>query len=388
MGSKVRKPVLGVFCFLLFLRPYSSTDTLEQGQEIKDGAELVSAGGHFRLGFLNVTSNNYYLGIWNNDDGARLENSVWIANRDTPIFNNSGSLTIDGNGSLKISHNGGLPIVLYSGQEATNISAVLLDSGNFVVHELSSEGLVKRELWQSFDYPTDTVLPGMKLGVNRKTGHTLSLTSWRSNVLPDTRSFTFGLHPNHTNQLVILWRGNIYWNSGPWNNRNFNVSALEPSYSFRKFGYVSNENETYFNISAKYGATRFPQIRIGSRGELTIEGNELAIDCYNDYKTEKGCVAQEIPECRRSEYLSQYYFDSTLTKDGFKFNEGENLTLVDCEAKCFNNCSCVAYASTNLYFQTGCQIWSTRPRTARNYSESDMDSVNVIYILEVQGKSN
>ena len=114
MGSKVRKPVLGYFCFLLFLRPYSSTDTLEQGQEIKDGAALVSAGGHFRLGFLNVTSNNYYLGIWNNDDGASLENSVWIANRDTPIFNNSGSLTIDGNGSLKISHNGGLPIVLYS----------------------------------------------------------------------------------------------------------------------------------------------------------------------------------------------------------------------------------------------------------------------------------
>ena len=172
MGSKVRKPVLGFFCFLLFLRPYSSTDTLEQGQEIKDGAALVSAGGHFRLGFLNVTSNNYYLGIWNNDDVARLGNSVGIANRDTPIFNNSGSLTIDGKGSLKISHNGGLPIVLYSGQEATNISAVLLDSGNFVVHELSSEGLMKRELWQSFDYPTDTVLPGMKLGVNRKTGHT------------------------------------------------------------------------------------------------------------------------------------------------------------------------------------------------------------------------
>ena len=90
-------------------------------------------------------------------------------------------------------------------------------------------------------------------------------------------------------------------------------------------------------------------------------------------------MAQDIPGCRMSEYFSQYYF---------KFNEGENLTIVDCKAKCFNNCSCVAYASTNLDFQTGCQIWSTRPSTAGNYSESDMYNINVIYLLEVQSKSN
>jgi len=78
---------------------------------------------------------------------------VWIANRDTPIFNNSGSLTIDNNGNLKISDNGSLSIVLYSGQEkGNNTIAVLLDNGNFVLREQSSG----RQLWQSFDYPTDT----------------------------------------------------------------------------------------------------------------------------------------------------------------------------------------------------------------------------------------
>lgn len=83
----------------------------------------------------------------------------------------------------------------------------------------------------------------------------------------------------------------------------------------------------------------------------------------------------------------QYYFDPTLTKDRFNFNEGENLTIMDCEAKCFNNCSCLAYASTNLDFQTGCQIWSTRPSTATNYSEGD-DMYKVIHLLEVRGKTN
>nr|XP_023920484.1 G-type lectin S-receptor-like serine/threonine-protein kinase CES101 [Quercus suber] len=127
------------------------------------------------------------------------------------------------------------------------------------------------------------------------------------------------------------------------------------------------------------------QIRIGSQGELTTEGYVLADDCKSN--PEKPCVAQEIPECRNStfpsEYFRQYYFDPTLTKDGFKFNEGENLTIMDCEAKCYNNCSCVAYASTNLDFQTGCQIWSTRPSTATNYSEGD-DMYKVIHLLEVQ----
>ena len=135
MASKSRKLMLGFVCFLLFLGPSSQLDRLLQGQELKDGDELVSAQGNFKLGFFTLESNNYYLGIWLNANGTRLHNLVWVANRDAPIFNNSGSLTIDDYGNLKISYNGSLSIVLYSGQEASNASAVLLDTGNFVLRE-------------------------------------------------------------------------------------------------------------------------------------------------------------------------------------------------------------------------------------------------------------
>ena len=91
------------------------------------------------LGFVELKSNNYYLGIWYNDNRGRLENLVWVANRDTPVLDNSGSLTIDNNGNLTISDNGSLSIVLYSGQEkGNNTIGVLLDNGNFVLREQSS----------------------------------------------------------------------------------------------------------------------------------------------------------------------------------------------------------------------------------------------------------
>jgi len=44
-------------------------------------------------------------------------------------------------------------------------------------------------LWQSFDYPTDSLLPGMKLGVNRKTGHNWSLVSWFTPSTPASGPF-------------------------------------------------------------------------------------------------------------------------------------------------------------------------------------------------------
>lgn len=65
-----------------------------------------------------------------------------------------------------------------------NTSATLLGSGNFVLRETNSIGSAGKLLWQSFDYPTDTLLPGMKLGVNHRTARNWMLTSWFSDTMP------------------------------------------------------------------------------------------------------------------------------------------------------------------------------------------------------------
>nr|POE58403.1 g-type lectin s-receptor-like serine/threonine-protein kinase [Quercus suber] len=261
------------------------------------------------------------------------------------------SLTIDDYGNLKISYNGSLSIVLYSGQEASNASAVLLDTGNFVLRETSSE----RQLWQSFDYPTHALVSGMRLGVDRKTGHTWSLTSWRGELVPAVGPFTLGLEPNLKNRLVILWRESPYWTSP---NVHFSSTPIGLTGYGYQFSYILNENETYLNYTGEeenYTAQVIrPLLKTDYLGRLSDEFVTL-VDCTNIFN-HQGCKAQ----CRSHD--DTFTPVSSSMKDGFKFDESDNLIHKDCEAKCFHNCSCVAYASTDQVAQTGCEIWSTTNR--------------------------
>ncbi|KAJ6349376.1 hypothetical protein OIU77_006875 [Salix suchowensis] len=78
---------------------YAQNDTLKQGQLLRDDEQLLSAGGIFRLGFFSADSNAgligtagaRYLGIWFEHIPVY---SVWVANRDTPVPDSSGGLTI------------------------------------------------------------------------------------------------------------------------------------------------------------------------------------------------------------------------------------------------------------------------------------------------------
>ena len=78
-----------------------------------------------------------------------------------------------------------------------------------------------------------------------------------------------------------------------------------------------------------------------------------------------------------------------MLQSGFKFNEGDKLTLNDCKAMCMNYCSCDAYASTNDD-ETGCEIWG---RYWQNFMMKNSDDYRYIYVrhspfdFESKGKS-
>jgi len=107
-----------------------------------------------------------------------------VANRDSHLNSTSGVLVVGRTGSLRLLDGSGH--TAWSSNTTTSSSAPavvqLLDSGNLVVREQSSGDV----LWQSFDYPSNTLLAGMRIGKNPQTGAEWSLTSWRASNDPTT----------------------------------------------------------------------------------------------------------------------------------------------------------------------------------------------------------
>ena len=128
-----------------------------------------------------------------------------------------------------------------------NTSATLLDSGNLVLRNNDSN-----ILWQSFDYPSHTFLPGMKIGYDRRAGKTWSLTSWKSTEDPSPGAFSLEVDPNGTSQFFIL-RGSTrqYWTSGPWDedsNLFSRVPEMRLNYIFN-YSYSFSKDHSYFTYS-------------------------------------------------------------------------------------------------------------------------------------------
>jgi hypothetical protein len=163
-----------------------NTNTIKPGDTFTTDY-LASANGRFHLGFnpINVDPTVIYLAIFYVT--GPQNDWLWVANRDKPVlYSKPYYLTMDVDGLVKIVHDGGSPILLNANAAAPNSITTLEDDGNFVVKKLDS----KRFLWQSFDYSTHTLLPGMKLGMNFKTQHKWMLTSWLTDKIPTSRGFS------------------------------------------------------------------------------------------------------------------------------------------------------------------------------------------------------
>lgn len=109
---------------------------------------------------------------------------MWIANRENPVADSNGILTYSSDGNLVIlnSTNGIIwsPNCPKPGQYSI---AQLLESGNLVLIR-KKDMYGPSYLWQSFDFPTDTQLPGMKMGWNLSSRLNRYLSSWKSESDP------------------------------------------------------------------------------------------------------------------------------------------------------------------------------------------------------------
>ncbi|CAA2954749.1 G-type lectin S-receptor-like serine threonine-kinase At4g03230 isoform X2 [Olea europaea subsp. europaea] len=186
-------------------------DTITTSNPLRDDAResLVSANGRFELGFFTPGGNNRYVGIWYHNLPPRV---VWVANRDNPVLDSSGSFAIAKDGNLKVLSNGNPCAITKLENAGVNRTVKLSNDGNLIFFDGPSPSEMK--LWQSFDHPTDTFLPGMKMDDH------MVLTSWSNSTDPATGNYTF----QKDQELYKIQNGsNPYWRS-----RELGLSSMIP----------------------------------------------------------------------------------------------------------------------------------------------------------------
>ncbi|XP_071699885.1 G-type lectin S-receptor-like serine/threonine-protein kinase At1g61370 [Rutidosis leptorrhynchoides] len=222
--STKKKIAVNQLCllYLMFisLQKCMAVDLLSKNNRISLGQTLVSANQAFELGFFSPgNSTNRYIGIWYKNVTARK--IMWVANRKNPlsVFDNNSSLTIGNQGNLKILD--GTRNTVWSTSINVQLNetiAQLTDTGCLYLNDTTSGSIV----WESFDYPSNSLLPGMKLGaIGNTQGDQHLLTSWKNDYDATPGNFVVGLSSDQPPQIFI-WDGlKPHWRGGPWDGGKF-----------------------------------------------------------------------------------------------------------------------------------------------------------------------
>ena len=126
-----------------------------------------------------------------------------------------------------------------------NPVAQLLDTRNLVVRDKNDEDS-ESFVWQSFDYPCDTLLPEMKLGWNFATSLERVLSSWKSMDDPAQSAFSIRLDSRGLPQMFNMEGDSIKSRAGSWNGRRYTgYPKLRPNPVF-ECEFVLNEKEVYY----------------------------------------------------------------------------------------------------------------------------------------------
>ncbi|KAF8030035.1 hypothetical protein BT93_E2455 [Corymbia citriodora subsp. variegata] len=325
---------------------------------------LVSSGQIFELGFFAPNgSGNQYVGIWyKNFTPSKI---VWVANRNLPLMYSdwSAKLTIGSDGNLKlVDGQGNIVWSTNASGQSNYTSAVLLDSGNFVLQDANYS-----EIWGSFNDPTDTYLPSMTMGVNARTGEKHYLSSWRSDSDPSLGSFLMGITSEMPPQ-PFTWNGSTpYWRGGQWDKSKFiGIQNMKQSYSSMiNVQQDIQQGTIYFSI-VPHNSLFFVYMFVSPQGSLKTmywDDGAKSNEEWNSGNWTRGCVRETELNCQKNTSTSA---STIVKKDAFwqisrmKLPDSEDY-LSDigdqegCLSWCLSNCSCLAYSYVSTI---GCMVWT------------------------------
>nr|P17840.2 RecName: Full=S-locus-specific glycoprotein S13; Short=SLSG-13; Flags: Precursor [Brassica oleracea]CAA38995.1 S-locus glycoprotein [Brassica oleracea] len=406
-----------VFFVLILFRPAFSINTLSSTESltISSNRTLVSPGNVFELGFFKTTSSSrWYLGIWYKKFPYRTY--VWVANRDNPLSNDIGTLKISGNNLVLLDHSNKSvwSTNVTRGNERSPVVAELLDNGNFVMRDSNSNN-ASQFLWQSFDYPTDTLLPEMKLGYDLKTGLNRFLTSWRSSDDPSSGDYSYKLELRRLPEFYLSSGSFRLHRSGPWNG--FRISGIpeDQKLSYMVYNFTENSEEAAYTFLMTNNSF-YSRLTISSTGyfeRLTWAPSSVVwnvfwsspnhqCDMYRMCGPYSYCDVNTSPVCNciqgfRPKNRQQWDLRiptsgcirrTRLSCSGDGFTRMKNMKLPEttmaivhrsiglkeCEKRCLSDCNCTAFANADIRNRgTGCVIWTGELEDIRTYFADGQD---------------
>ncbi|KAL8509998.1 hypothetical protein ACS0TY_016999 [Phlomoides rotata] len=382
--------LLLLICSLIIHAISAANDTIDTSQSIKDGETLVSSDEMFELGFFSLgNSGNRYLGIWYKNIPDRVY--VWVANRKVPLTTKSGVLKVTESGNLAL-FNDTNGIMVWSSNTTRspgiNPVALLLGSGNLVVKD-ANDDRTENFIWQSFDYPSDSLLPGMSMGWNLVTGEETYYTSWRSDDDPSLGEFTAHLDPTGYPQLFVKRVDVIQARIGPWNGVLFSGAPgtrTNPTLRMNKNEVKYREDSveeslvTLLKLSPdgvgqrwtwNYGthtwtiynttSPDFYSYNSGGANGICSVGNSSPCGCLDKFVQKgldlsSGCGPRTPVNCEDDGFLK--YSGVKLPDARYASFNDQRMFLEDCKAECSRNCSCVAYTQLDIREEaSGCLFY-------------------------------
>ncbi|KAL2341983.1 hypothetical protein Fmac_009923 [Flemingia macrophylla] len=361
--KKVAIVVLAFVCLSILQKtPHAAVDTLSLKFSLKEGQELISSGQFFSLGFFSPgTSKSRYVGIWYNN--IMPQTIVWVANRDTPLNDSRGNLTIavDGN------------IVLFDG------------AGNKIWFTNSSR-------FDHKEFPELVIRQGMNItfrsgiwdGIRFNSDDWLSfngITAFKPQLLVSSNEAVYWDEPgDRLSRFVIRqMRDDGLLTRYIWNNKTLKWTEM---YEARK------------DFCDGYGAC-------GVNGVCNIKNMPVYCDCLKGFipKSEEewdsfnwsgGCIRRTPLNCTqgdRFQKLSWVKLPMLL-----QYWTNSSMSLEECEAQCLNNCSCTAYANSALNEGPhGCLLWFgdlTDIRLLINEEGTQLDLYVRLAASEIESTSN
>ncbi|KAK7327994.1 hypothetical protein VNO77_22088 [Canavalia gladiata] len=393
----------------------TALDTINSSHYIKDPETISSNSGLFTLGFLSLeSSSNRYVGIWY----MSRSRVIWVANRNQPLNDSSGSFTISNDGNLVVL-NGQKEVIWssYVSNNATNSSCQLSDSGNLVLKDSAGN-----TVWDSFQHPTDTLLPNMKITKNERTGEKVEITAWKSPSDPSTGNFSISLERLSVPEVFIWNEARPYWRSGPWNGSVFTgIPDMTSSY-LNRFNLLTDQDGTSY-VTYSFANESFLAVYVlnwdgklqqqywvyeekewqvrwkaqesecdayavcGPFGVCSSESSSIC-SCFHGFEPRNreewnrqnwtgGCVRRTALQCENAQNQNG---SASGKQDGFR-----RLPMVKvpdfavwywansedkCKSDCLANCSCLAYSYDAVI---GCMTWSGNLIDTQQFASGSID---------------